>query len=157
MNEITQNELRVILAHLRDYDVVKLDRELPHLKEKCDVMNNRLSVAVKNILGPFGKLNEMTLDKIASYVEPRWLENLDRAALELSRGSEYMRRKIEAHQKENPLFCENCGGRCTEWWQMEAHRNRWSGKYKNGCTVIFPPLSAKARDDEGYHSYLTSL
>ena len=66
MNEITQNELRVILAHLRDYDVVKLDRELPHLKEKCDVMNNRLSVAVKNILGPFGKLNEMTLDKIAS-------------------------------------------------------------------------------------------
>ena len=42
MNGITQCELKVILAHLRDYDVVKLDRELPHLKQKCDVMSNRL-------------------------------------------------------------------------------------------------------------------
>ena len=38
MNGITQCELKVILAHLRDYDVVKLDRELPHLKQKCDVI-----------------------------------------------------------------------------------------------------------------------
>ena len=156
MNEITRSELKVILAHLRDYDVLKLDRELPHLKEKSDVMSKRLNEAVENIWGPFGRLNEVTLDKIASYVEPRWLENLDRAALKLSRRSEYMREKIGVHQKENPLLCKNCWGRCAEWWQMEAHYNRWSAKYKNGCTVIFPPLSAKARDDESYHTYLTS-
>ena len=156
MNGITRSELKVILGHLRDYDVVKLDRELPHLKQKCDVMSNRLREAVDNILGPFARLDEIILDKIASYAEPRWLENLDRAALELSLRSEYMREKIKTHQKENPLFCKNCGGRCAEWWQMEAHYNRYNRKYKNGCTVIFPPLSAKARDNESYHSYLTS-
>ena len=103
MNGITRSELKVILAHLRDYDVVKLDRELPHLKQKCKVMSNLLSEAVNNILGPFGRLDEIILDKIASYAEPRWLENLDRAALELSLRSEYMREKIKTHQKEKPF------------------------------------------------------
>ena len=158
MDAISDTELRIILCHVRDYDVIKLDGELPHLKEKSSIMKEHLQKSYENILGPFCKLDELLLDKISSYVEPRWLENLDRAALELSRRSEYMREKIEAHQKANRFFCKNCGGRCAERWQMVEHTNRWSGKYRNGCTVIFPPLSARPRktDDESYHSYMTS-
>ena len=99
MGAISETELRIILSHVCDYDVIKLDGELPHLKEKSYIMKERLQKSHENILGPFCKLDELLIDKISSYVEPRWLENLDRAALELSRRSEYMREKIEADQK----------------------------------------------------------
>ena len=110
MDKVSENELRTILAYVRDYDVVKLDKELPNLKNKCNIMNERLGVAIENILRPFCKLDELILDKICGYVEPRWLENLDRAALELSKRCEFMREKILAHQKANRFFCKNCGG-----------------------------------------------
>ena len=34
MDAISETELRIILSHVCDYDVIKLDGELPHLKEK---------------------------------------------------------------------------------------------------------------------------
>ena len=60
--------MRIILSHVCDYDVIKLDGELPHLKEKSYIMKERLQKSHENILGPFCKLDEFLLDKISSYV-----------------------------------------------------------------------------------------
>ena len=142
MTHISEAELNIMLSYVRDYDVIRLDKDMPDLKERSKEMEKRLAQAYANIYGPFHLIDELILDKIADYAEPNSLENLDRAALNLSGKSEFMKEKIGRYIKENPFMCENCFGRCKEWWQMVEHTNIFRrprfGKY---CILGFPDLS----------------
>ena len=115
---------------------------MPDSKERNEEMEKCLAQSYKNIYGPFRFRDELVLDKISEYVEPHWLENLDRAALNLSGKSEVMKEKIGRYKKENPFMCKNCFGRCKEWWQMVEHTNPFRrtrfGRY---CIAGFPDLS----------------
>ena len=53
MAHVSEGELNIMLSYVRDFDVIRMDRDLPELKERSEVMKNRLDKALENIYGPF--------------------------------------------------------------------------------------------------------